>query len=118
MSDLHPQFHASQVKAVSSETLEELNARSVARGYNRVLDPDVLDRLDPRGAHVLASIMVHTMAAGRPCEPHHRCMVMMKLVDLDITEPYESTLDVDMDVWPELKSMSDLLHELGDESEG
>ena len=64
--------------------------------FNRQLAPDVLDKLDPEGKHVLMIIVYDHDRSGRPDivdDPmHHRCLIYLKLKDQD--KPAQAFIDV------------------------
>lgn len=82
-------------KVVTTNQLEDLSNDAWKRGYNRRLDYAVLERsVDPDGLHILSAFLMHEHKAGKACEPHARCRVLIKVKDT--TVPVEAWLDVEL----------------------
>lgn len=83
-------------KAMSTLAIKEVSKI----GYNRTLNRDALESLDPDGTHVVKQLMLHEHKAGVLVEPHVRCDVWMKFLNVD--EPLSAIIDIPMDVYLEL----------------
>ena len=66
------------IRLADTQTLRDLNSKSIRKGYNRNLADEFFAQADPRGTHVLSVLMVHGHARMRPVPPHYRCLVLAK----------------------------------------
>jgi predicted GNAT family acetyltransferase len=82
---------------------------AIKRKYNRAMNTDVIDRLDPGGLHLVAMSLLHE--AGT--EVVIRCLVMMKMKD-DI-RPHEAWIDIRIDEFNELRQWDDNVPEPNEE---
>ena len=84
-------------KVFTKGVLKSVNTMAHVQGYNRIADDKFLDRL-PEAFYVPSFVMLHEHKAGKPCDPHVRCMF-----------EHESDyffIDVEMGCWDMLPTAS------------
>ena len=102
-------------RVATTTILEDLSNDAWKRGYNRRLDWKVFEaNVDPDGVHVLGAYMIHEHKAGKPCEPHARCRVFIKVKDT--MDPVEAWLDVELGKFNKLPTVETYKAMLGDTS--
>jgi hypothetical protein len=80
--------------------------KAILNQWNRQLSPDAVnDIVDEGGVHLVSSVMVHEHRAGRACEPHLRCRLLIKAAGS--LEPVEAWLDVDIESFAALETVLD-----------
>jgi hypothetical protein len=63
-------------KYLNKEMLDKINHISATIfKYNRTIPQSVIDALDPDNLIVVSFSMVHEHIAGKPVDPHMRCML-------------------------------------------
>lgn len=87
-----------------TEQLIEANRLAVKRHYNRTLDSEQIDQLDPNGVHLVIWSMEHEHAGGVKVAPHVRAYIMVKLRNMQA--PVKIMLDMDMKMFNELQKVN------------
>lgn len=99
----------SKTKMVNTEGLRYLTKVARDRRYNRVLDPEDVERLDPEGIHLLDPLLFHEHAAGQLTdEVQWRCRAYLKMKDDDSSIPYVTMLDIACDKWDGLTDVEEV----------
>lgn len=78
--------------------LKSTNTMARVQGYNRVVDEGFLDRLPEEKFYVPQFVLLHEHKAGKPCDPHVRCV-------FDHEGDY-FMIDVEMGCWDMLPTVS------------
>lgn len=60
-------------KVFTKELLKSVNTMAQTCGYNRVVRDEFLDSLEDK-FYIPRITLLHAHKAGKPCEPHVRCM--------------------------------------------
>lgn len=81
---------------MSTTTIKEVSKI----GYNRTLNCDAIESLDPDGTHLAKQLMPHEHIGGVLVEPHVRADVWLKFTNVD--EPVSTIIDIPMDTFLEL----------------
>jgi hypothetical protein len=77
-----------------------------ARGRNREIPQEYIDRLDPNGVHVVGITLPHEHVNGVRVEPHMRVQVYAKMADAAPEDkPTELWLDMDLDDYNRLREI-------------
>lgn len=64
------------VKYLNKELLEKINHISeTIFKYNRTIPQSIIDKLDPELLIVVSFSMLHEHIAGKPADPHMRCVL-------------------------------------------
>jgi hypothetical protein len=87
-----------EVRVFTKGVLKSVNTMAQIQGYNRVTDEKFLDRL-PEAFYVPKYTLLHEHKAGKPCEPHVRCV-------FDHEGDY-FFIDVEMGCWDMLPTATD-----------
>lgn len=93
-----------EARVVTAQDLVYLAARASELDYNRQLHPNTLTDLDPEGTNLLTPILIHRHVQGEDAPAHMRCRTQIKLVTRD--EPFEATMDVPMEQFLQLHTIS------------
>lgn len=94
----------SDPKIASSGEVAAICTLSAKRDYNRLLFSEDIANLDPNGVNLLYVLMIHEHAQGVAVGPHYRCRGLLKMQDERV--PFECTIDVDIDQYDRLKTVS------------
>jgi hypothetical protein len=86
-------------KYLNKELLDKINHTSqTIYHYNRTIPQRVIDALDPEKFVVVTFNMLHEHIAGKPADPHVRCIMQQSA-----QQPFEPMiLDVPMDLYEAL----------------
>jgi hypothetical protein len=100
-------------RVVNGPDLLALAALAAKRDYNRQLHPNTLEDLDPEGTNLLRPILIHRHIQGEDAPAHMRCLAMLKLVTREADDPFEATMDVPMEQFLRLHTVSAARRMLG-----
>lgn len=92
---------AQTFKYLNKEILDKINHISTTvYHYNRTIPQDVIDALDPEKFVVVTFSMIHEHIAGKPAEPHMRCILQQAAA-----QPFGTMiLDIPMELYDALPS--------------
>lgn len=93
-----------EARVVTPQDLVYLAAVASELDYNRQLHPNTLTDLDPEGTNLLTPILIHRHVQGEDAPAHMRCRLMVKLVNRE--EPFDATMDVPMEQFLQLHTIS------------
>jgi hypothetical protein len=96
----------SSFKVFDKAALQLANKIAIKRGYNRAIVEDYIAGRPDNSHWVVTFHMLHEHAAGKPVDPHVRCMIQQLFVE------NPPTLFVDTDM-----SLFELLPEISTENE-
>ena len=85
-------------RVFTKSLLKSVNTMAQVQGYNRVIDEKFLDRL-PDQFYTPMFTMLHEHKAGKPCDPHVRCVFNH--------EGDYFMVDVEMGCWDMLPTAND-----------
>jgi len=89
-----------QPRVFSKGILQRVNRMAHVMKYNRIVNDEYLDQL-PDQFYVPWFVMLHEHRAGKPCEPHVRCIFNH--------EGATFAIDVEMGCWEMLPSASEFV---------
>lgn len=89
-----------EARVFTKGLLKRVNTMAQVQGYNRVVDEDFLDRLPEEKFYAPKFTLLHEHKAGKPCEPHVRCV-------FDHEGDY-FMIDVEMGCWDMLPTVSEM----------
>jgi hypothetical protein len=91
------------MKVFDKHSLITANNLAEKLGYNRQIDPAYLNSVREDQLWVVTFTMIHEQKAGKPTEPHIRCMMYpMQQVGKNQWKADRSGLPITIDVVPEI----------------
>ena len=87
-----------EARVFTKGILKSTNTMAAVMGYNRVVDDEFLNKL-PEKFYAPTYVLLHEHKAGKPCEPHVRCV--FKEADAMFT------IDVEMGCWDMLPAATE-----------
>lgn len=90
-----------EARVFTKGVLKSVNTMAQVQGYNRVVRADFLDGLPAEKFYVPNFVMLHEHKAGKPCDPHVRCLFNH--------DGAYFAIDVEMGCWDMLPTASDFV---------
>lgn len=69
------------IPVFTKKTLTLANNIAIRRGYNRAIVEDYIAKMPEETKWAVTFYMLHEHAAGKPVDPHVRCMIQQLFVD-------------------------------------
>lgn len=95
-----------KMKIMSSKELTAVNTQSKNYKFNRTLDNDFINHLDPNGLSVVDIVLFQHNSDFAEIA-HHRCRVLAKFENTK--EPVEVFLDIAQDTYNRLATLNDVV---------
>lgn len=89
-----------EARVFTKGVLKSTNTMARVQGYNRVVDEEFLERLPEEKFYVPTFVLLHEHKAGKPCDPHVRCVFNH--------EGDYFMIDVEMGCWDMLPTTSEM----------
>lgn len=87
----------SHIPFFTKQELLKANLLAIRRGYNRILDPEMIKELPDDFIFPVSFSMVHEHAAGESVAPHMRCII---ITGFDCKGKF---IDCDMEIFKQIK---------------
>ena len=95
-----------KMKIMSSKELTAVNKQSTNYKFNRTLDKEFINHLDPNGLSVVDIVLFQHNSDFAEIA-HHRCRVLAKFENTK--EPVEVFLDIAQDTYDRLATLNDVV---------